>query len=70
MDGPRLHTESSVRMDARDALGEPTAYVSRSALLHNAAVLRRAVGPRTKICAIVKANAFGHDADVRVGPGI
>jgi len=53
-------------MDARDALGEPTAYVSRSALLHNAAVIRRAVGPRTRICAIVKANAYGHDAELVV----
>ena len=49
-------------MDARDALGEPTATVSRSALLHNAAVVRRAVGRGVKICATIKANAYGHDA--------
>ncbi len=49
-------------MDARDALGEPTATVSRSALLHNAAVIRRAVGRGVKICATIKANAYGHDA--------
>jgi alanine racemase len=55
-------------MDAisRDALGEPTAYISRSALLHNAAVVRRAVGADVRICAIVKANAYGHDAAVVV----
>jgi alanine racemase len=49
-------------MDARDALGEPTATISRSALLHNAAVVRRAVGRTVKICATIKANAYGHDA--------
>ena len=53
-------------MDARDALGEPVATVSRSALLHNAAVVRRAVGRGVKICATVKANAYGHGADVVV----
>lgn len=58
--------ESSVRMDARDALGEPAAHVSRAALLHNAAVIRRAVGPDVKLCAIVKANAYGHDAEIVV----
>ena len=49
-------------MDARDALGEPTATVSRSALLHNAAVVRRAVGRGVKVCATIKANAYGHGA--------
>jgi alanine racemase len=53
-------------MDAKDALGEPTAYISRSALIHNAAVVRRAVGRRVKICAVVKANAYGHDANLVV----
>ncbi|HSV16028.1 MAG TPA: alanine racemase [Tepidisphaeraceae bacterium] len=51
-------------MDARDALGEPAAHISRSALLHNAGVIRRAVGQDVKICAIVKANAYGHDAQL------
>ena len=53
-------------MDARDALGEPTATVSRSALLHNASLLRRRVAPGTKLCAVVKANAYGHDANLVV----
>ncbi len=51
-------------MDARDALGEPTATISRTALLHNAAVIRRAVGRTVKICATVKANAYGHGVDL------
>lgn len=53
-------------MDAKDALGEPTAQISRSALLHNAAVVRRAVGPDVKLCAIVKADAYGHGAELVV----
>jgi alanine racemase len=51
-------------MDARDAVGEPTAYISRSALLHNAAVIRRCLKPETKLCAIVKADAYGHGAAI------
>jgi alanine racemase len=53
-------------MDAKDAVGEPTAYISRSALIHNAAVIRRAVGRGVKICAVVKADAYGHDAGIVV----
>jgi alanine racemase len=53
-------------MDAKDALGEPTAHISRSALIHNAGVIRRAVGRGVKICAVVKADAYGHDASIVV----
>lgn len=53
-------------MDAKDAKGEPTAEISRSALMHNAAVIRRAVGRAVKICAVVKADAYGHDANIVV----
>jgi alanine racemase len=53
-------------MDARDGLGEPTAYISRSALLHNAALIRRSISPHVRICAIVKAGAYGHNADIVV----
>ena len=35
--------------------------ISRSALLHNVAVLR-AAAPGKKVCAMIKANAYGHDA--------
>ncbi len=58
--------QASAGMDAKDALGEPTAYISRSALLHNAKILRRCVAPDVKICAIVKANAYGHGVDLVV----
>jgi alanine racemase len=49
-------------MDAKQTLGEPRVLISRSALLHNAAVLRRALPPGTRICAILKADAYGHCA--------
>ena len=49
-------------MDAKHTLGEPRVLISRSALLHNAALLRRAVPQGTRICAILKADAYGHDA--------
>ena len=51
-------------MDAKHALGEPRVLVSRAALLHNARLVRRAVGDRTRICAIIKADAYGHGAAV------
>lgn len=53
-------------MDARDALGEPTATISRSALLHNASLIRREVPPGTKLCAVVKADGYGHGAELVV----
>jgi alanine racemase len=62
--GRLFQPELRIRMDARDAVGEPTAFISRSALLHNAAVIRRCLGPKTKLCAIVKADAYGHGASL------
>ena len=49
-------------MDAKHTLGEPRVLVSRAALLHNAAVIRRALSPDTRVCAIIKADAYGHGA--------
>jgi alanine racemase len=40
---------------------EPRLLISRSALLHNVTVLR-AAAPGAKVCAMIKANAYGHDA--------
>src|SRR5688572_33424256 len=42
---------------------EPRLLISRSALLHNVAVLRKAAGG-AKVCAMIKANAYGHDAAI------
>lgn len=36
--------------------------ISRSALVHNVAMCKSLLGPETKLCAVVKANAYGHDA--------
>ncbi len=47
-------------------LGESRLEVSRTALLHNVAVLRRQIPSTTKLCAVVKANAYGHDAGLVV----
>ncbi len=38
------------------------AEIDLSALRHNISVVRRATGPRTKILAVVKADAYGHGA--------
>ena len=36
--------------------------ISRDALLHNVRLIRKQVGPGVKICAMVKADAYGHGA--------
>jgi alanine racemase len=51
-------------MDAKNSLGEPRVLISRTALLHNARVIRRSLGERVRLCAIIKADAYGHDAAV------
>jgi alanine racemase len=51
-------------MDAKQSLGEPRLLISRDALLHNAALIRRSLPFGTRICAVVKADAYGHGADL------
>ena len=51
-------------MDAKQSLGEPRLLISRSALLHNAGLIRRSLPQGTRICAILKADAYGHDAPI------
>jgi alanine racemase len=53
-------------MDAKHTLGEPRCVISRGAILHNISLIRSAIGPAVKICAVVKADAYGHDADIVV----
>ena len=36
------------------------AEIDRSALRHNAAVVKKSVGPNVDLLAVVKANAYGH----------
>src|SRR5262245_35028391 len=51
-------------MDAKHSLGESRLLISRSALLHNARVLRRNLAPGVKLCAMIKADAYGHGASL------
>jgi alanine racemase len=51
-------------MEAKNSLGQPRLLISRSALLHNARLVRKLVGERVRICGTVKADAYGHGADV------
>ena len=44
----------------------PRAYISRKNLVHNAAVIRELCGPKVGLCAVVKANAYGHGAPLVV----
>lgn len=53
-------------MDVKQSLGEPRVLISRESLLRNARLIRRTVGPRVRICAIIKADAYGHGAGVVV----
>jgi alanine racemase len=53
-------------MDAKHSLGEPRCVISRAAILHNIGLIRRAIRPSVKICAVVKADGYGHDADIVV----
>jgi alanine racemase len=53
-------------MDAKQTLGQPRLLISRDAILHNAALLRKRLQPGTELCAMVKANAYGHGAEIVV----
>jgi alanine racemase len=53
-------------MDAKHSLGEPRCLISRAAILHNISLIRGLIAPQVKICAVVKADAYGHDADLVV----
>jgi alanine racemase len=59
-----LQTQSPSHRQSRSA--EPQLQISRSALIHNIRLIRGELHPGTKICAMVKANAYGHGADVIV----
>src|SRR3954470_4094463 len=48
--------------EVRHTQGEPRVLISRAALQHNAALIRRALLPETKLCAVIKADAYGHGA--------
>jgi alanine racemase len=47
-------------MDLKQTRGEPRLLISRSSLLQNVRTIRNVLRPGTKICAIVKADGYGH----------
>ena len=51
-------------MDAKHSLGEPRLLISRTALLHNARLLRSYLMSGVKLCAMIKADAYGHGATI------
>lgn len=51
-------------MDAKYSLGEPRVLISRAALLHNVGVIRGSIDDSTRICAILKADAYGHGVEI------
>ena len=54
-------------MDAmawKQTVGEPRALISRRALLHNCRVVRSHLPLGTRVCAIIKADAYGHGAAI------
>jgi alanine racemase len=48
----------------RTTQSDPRLLISRSALLHNVGVIRKALPAGTKLCAMIKADAYGHGAHV------
>jgi alanine racemase len=51
-------------MDATSTVGLPRALISRDSILHNLKIIRRALAPGTKVCAMIKADAYGHGARI------
>src|SRR5213595_1225841 len=51
-------------MDASSTVGLPRALISRDAILHNIKIIRGAIGPGVKVCAMIKADAYGHGAKI------
>lgn len=50
-------------MDVKQWQDQPRLLISREAILHNARLIRRMLRPGTKVCAMIKADAYGHGAD-------
>src|SRR5215207_3724918 len=51
-------------MPNRPTQSEPRVLISREALLHNVGVFRRSLPAGTKLCAMIKADAYGHGAQL------
>jgi alanine racemase len=51
-------------MDVRNTVGEPRLFINRQAILHNARIIRQVVGNHVSLCAVIKADAYGHGASI------
>lgn len=63
--GMQLYEIGPLRLQEH-SLKTVKAYVSRGHLQHNARVIRGRCGEQVKLCAMVKANGYGHDAKMVV----
>lgn len=62
--GPKGFGRIEQGMDATLSLAGPRVLMSRAALLHNIKIIRRRLASGTKLCAVVKADAYGHCASL------
>ncbi|MCY2955302.1 MAG: alanine racemase [Planctomycetota bacterium] len=51
-------------MDAFHGTAQPQVFISRTALLHNVRLLRQSLAANVKICAMIKADAYGHASSI------
>ena len=61
---PDFTDAKALRMDANTTLGEPRLLIDIAALETNLRTLRRAVPANIKLCAVLKADAYGHGASL------
>lgn len=59
-------TDKRYSMEAKDSIGQPRVLISRTAVVRNVRLLRRMITPGVRICAVVKADAYGHGAPLVV----
>lgn len=59
---PAQHYEIQSLRLAQKPSRSTEVLLSRKKLQHNAAVIRSVIGEKTRLCAVVKANAYGHGA--------
>src|SRR5437763_11262563 len=59
-------TATSTPAEAKQSVNGPRLLISRSAILHNLELIRKQLRPGTKVCAMIKADAYGHGANLLV----
>ncbi|MGF1634873.1 MAG: alanine racemase [Phycisphaerae bacterium] len=63
---PDSHADARTDAPAHAHAAGPRLLISRAALLHNVRVLRSRLAPGVGLCAVVKAQAYGHGQDLVV----